>query len=202
MGSAVLNGTITWDGYLNCEGRFQYGKTPSLGTNTPWIGGALRNGDTFSQPIDGLAGNTIYYFRAQARNSKGIGSGSMLNFITVKGAMAIASVEILEPTDITEYSARLNGIVLNDGDDIGAVRFHYGLTTAYGMITGWQYGFATGDQFYADINSLAPETAYHCRAEFMTSPQVFSKDLSFSTLAELGGITLIDDEILHLMEAR
>lgn len=200
MGSAVLNGIIISAGGLPCEGRFQYGKTLALGTNTPWIGGALQDGDTFSQLITGLAGNTIYYFRAQARNSLGTSSGSTLNFITVQGAMAIASVEILSPTNITEYSARLNGIVINDGDDIGAVRFHYGLTTDYGMVTAWQQGFATLDTFYADIAGLSPASAYHCRAEFHSSPQVFSKDLSFSTLSELGGLTLVDEELLRQLE--
>jgi len=198
MGSAVLNGVIIDDGNLPCEGRFQYGKTPALGTDTPWRGGSLRNGDTFSQLITGLAGNTIYYFRAQARNSLGTSSGSILNFITAKGA--IASVEILSPTDITEYSATLNGMVLNSEDDVGSVRFQYGLTTAYGMMTPWQRGFATGDTFHADIRGLSPASAYHCRAEFGGSPSIFSKDLSFSTLAEIGGLTLVDEEILRLLE--
>jgi hypothetical protein len=200
MGSATLNGVIISAGGLPCEGRFQYGKTPALGTDTPWIGGALGDGDTFSQLITGLAGNTIYYFRAQARNSLGTSSGSILNFITAKGATAEASVEILSPTDITEYSATLNGMVLNSEDDAGSVRFQYGLTTAYGMMTAWQHGFATGNTFNADIRGLSPSSAYHCRAEFGGSPSIFSKDLSFSTLAEIGGITLVDEEILRLLE--
>lgn len=199
MGSAVLNGVIISAGGLPCEGRFQYGKTLALGTNTPWIGGALGDGDTFSQRITGLAGNTIYYFRAQARNSLGTSSGSILNFITAKGATE-ASVDILSPTNITECAATLNGMVLNSVEDVGSVRFHYGATALYGMRTGWQHGFTSGDLFNADIEGLSPGGAYHCRAELSGSPSVFSKDLSFSTLAELGGITLVDEELLRLLE--
>lgn len=200
MGSAVLNGEILDDGGLLCEGRFQYGRTSALGTNTPWIGSTLTTGDTFSQLITGLAGNKMYYFRAQARNGAGTSSGSILSFITTGAAHKLDSVDILSPTDITEFSATLNGVVMNSENDVGSVRFHYGLTTEYGMRTGWQHGFATLDLFHAGITGLALESAYHCRAEFGGSPSVFSRDLSFSTLSELGGLTLIDEEILRLLE--
>lgn len=200
MAQARLNGTIVDDGGLPCEGRFEYGTTPTLGTFTPWIAGAFRTGDSFYQLITGLAGNTVYYFYAEARNAMGTATaGSTLSFVTTKAEKA--AVEILAPTLITAHSARFHAIVSYHGDRPGNVRFHYGANISYGMRTPFQYGFATGDEFQADIDRLSEGTAYHCRAELQSSPPVYSKDLSFSTLAELGGITLIDDEILHLLEA-
>ena len=200
MAEATLNGTIVNDGGFPCEGRFQYGTTLALGTFTPWQGGALRTGDTFSQHIMGLAGRTVYYFRAEARNALGSATpGSILSFITTK--TLVAAVDILNPDNITEYRARLRGIVADQGDRPGAVRFNYGTTAAYGMVTPWQEGFGTGDEFQAVVSGLSPGMAYHARAEFRCSPSVFSKDLSFSTLAELGGLALVDDELMHLLEA-
>ncbi len=200
MAQARLNGTIVDDGGLDCDIRFQYGTTPALGTFTPWLAGAFRTGDSFYQLITGLAGNTIYYFRAEARNAIGTGTaGSTLSFITTKSE--VAAVGILAPSRITAHSARLHAVVSYHGDRPGNVRFHYGASIAYGMRTPWQWGFATGDEFQADIEGLSEASAYHCRAELQSSVPVYSKDLSFSTLAELGGITLIDDELLHLLEA-
>jgi len=198
MAQARLKGRIIDDGGLPCEARFQYGTTIAMGTYTPWLAGAFVTGDTFSQLVTGLPGNTIYYFQAEARNAMGPGlAGSMLSFITTRGL--IAAVDILPPTEITAHSAKLHGVVSYQGDRPGSVRFNYGLSTTYGMFTPWQYGFATGDEFRADIIGLSEESAYHCRAEFQGSPPIYSKDLSFSTLAELGGITLVDDELLHLL---
>ena len=200
MAQARLNGTIVDDGGLPCDIRFQYGVTPALGTFTPWFAGSFRTGDTFYQLVTGLAGNTIYYFQAEARNALGTGTaGSILSFIATRSE--VAAVDILTPTLITAHSARLHAVVSYHGDRPGNVRFHYGASIAYGMRTPYQYGFATGDEFDADIGGLSEGSAYHCRAELQSSPPVFSRDLSFSTLAEIGGITLIDDEMLHLLEA-
>jgi len=199
MAQATLNGTILDDGGLPCEARFQYGTTPGMGTFTAWLGGALRTGDTFSRTVTGLLGNTNYYFRAEVRNGLGTGTaGGILSFITT--GSIVASVAILPPTEVTEHQATLQGLVEQQGDRAGSVRFHYGTTRGYGNLTGYQGGFGTGDSFSATILGLRPETAYHCQAEFQSGTPVFSGDLTFSTLAELGGVTLVDDELLRLLE--
>jgi hypothetical protein len=179
--------------------QFEYGRTIALGTFTPWLGGWLRTGDAISYRITGLAANTIYYFRAIARNAIGTSYGSIIFFINTKGAPA--SIEILATTGITEHHAQLNGVVINDADRPGAVRFQYGATTDYGMVTPWQQGFATGDEFHAVIEGLSEGCVYHFRAEFQHSPPVYSKDGSFSTLSALGGLTLIDESLLYQLEA-
>ncbi len=198
MGNAVLNGTLTDDGGEVCDFRFQYGLTAALGTTTPWIPGAA-SADAFSRLITGLPGNTNYFFRAEVRNAAGTTVGAILNFITTKPALA--SVAALAATAITDHGATLNGVVEVDGGRAGAVRFGYGLTTAYGMITPWQQGFVTGDTFTAAVERLAEGQAYHFRAEFASSPGVHSRDLTFSTLSDLGGVCFIDDELLRILEA-
>jgi len=201
MAQATLNGIITDDGGLPCEGRFQYGLTIALGTFTPWIGGALWTGDPFSSLITGLLGNSIYYFRAEARNASGTGTaGSTLNFITTGAPATLMEVLALPAIDITERSGTIRGMVLNSLGQYGMVRFHYGATTAYGMKTPWQQGFTTGDEFHADIGNLAPESGYHYRAELHVSPSVFSRDAAFWTLAEVGGMVLLDEQMLQLLE--
>lgn len=202
MAEAILNGTILDDGGLPCEGRFNYGLTPALGTTTPWQGGALHTGDTFQQLVTGLFGNTIYYFRAEARNAAEVGTpGSILSLITISGVGGpMASVAAMAAINITDRSARIRGMVLDDGGRAGRVRFQYGLTSAYGVVTSWQDGFITGDDFYADISSLSPETAYHFQAQFQNNPLVSSGDAVFSTLGTPGGLAFVDDNILFLLE--
>jgi len=200
MAEATLNGIITDDGGLPCEYRFVYGPAAGPGGSTPWSGGWLVTGDTFSAKITGLLGNTNYYFRAEARNSKGSAVGSILNFITTKPSTSLMAVQVLPAINITENAARIRGVVVNSMGQTGQVRFHYGTTTKYGIVTSWQQGFATGDEFHADIQGLSPETGYHFIAEFKANPSIFSADASFWTLAEMGGMVLLDEQMLQLLE--
>lgn len=197
MAQATLNGILTNDGGAGCQVRFQWGSSPALGNFTPWQGGfALHTGAAFLSIITGLVGGLTYYFRSEAQNSIGSGLGAILSFI-----VALPAVAILPPTGIIDTEATLNGQVISDGGFPGTVRFQWGATSAYGMLTPWQDGFATGSLFSALITGLKPGTAYHCRAEFKNShgPPVFSRDLTFSTLPNQGGLVLIADDTLTLL---
>lgn len=204
MAQATLNGQIIDDGGLPCEGRFQYGTTTAMGTFTPWQGGALVTGSTFSALLTGLLGGTTYYFRAEVRNGVGVGTpGAILPFMTslLWGSILNPTVDILACSNITECTATLNGMVTFQGDTPGQARFHYGAGPSYGMVTAWQGGLGTGALFSADIQRLSPGCAYHCRAEFQNShgPPVFSGDITFSTLSDVGGMVLAGDDILNIL---
>ncbi len=57
-----------------CEVGFQWGPTTLYGKDTTWQGGK-QTGDAFWQVIASLEPDTVYHFRAQARNSVGTGTG-------------------------------------------------------------------------------------------------------------------------------
>ena len=113
-----------------------------------------------------------------------------------------ASVITLPATNITEHSARLNGIIAADGGEAGAIRFEWGGTTAYGNQTPWRGFFPTGYEFNEDLSRLAEGSGFHFRAQFRNSLGIFNgNDQAFSTLTPLGPVTLIEDELTYLLEA-
>ncbi|MDP2659853.1 MAG: hypothetical protein Q8R28_03900 [Dehalococcoidia bacterium] len=201
MGEATLNGQIVDDGGLVCEVRFEYGQTLALGTFTPWFGGFFVTGNTFYQVITGLAGDTVYYFRAHARNSQGSATaGGILLFRTTSQAQAEVATQ--PATGITENTAVLNGMVVNHAGKLGSVRFQYGGSTSYGQVTAWQDGFQAGNSFLAAVSGLSPGAAYHFRAQFQHpgSPPVNGADMTFSTLSMVGLGVALGDDLLALLE--
>lgn len=86
--SATLNGSVNSNNYNNQYNNnsstntwFEYGTNYNLGNTTPQnYSGSYSN--SFSQSITGLQQNTIYYFRAVARNSQGTVYGNILSFTT------------------------------------------------------------------------------------------------------------------------
>lgn len=97
--TATLNGMITNDGGEFCQYRFEYDTDSGdpYAQHTEWADGKV-TGDAFTETIVGLAQDTTYYFRAQAQNSGGVGSGEELSFTSPK----LFSVTIgASPDDIT-----------------------------------------------------------------------------------------------------
>lgn len=79
--SGILHGLVLNDGGQPVETRFQYGTSQAYSTNTPWASGMM-TGDEFSKFLANLESNTTYNFRAQVKNTAGIGSGSNMTFET------------------------------------------------------------------------------------------------------------------------
>lgn len=193
--TATLNGTLNDDGGEACECGFEWGETPALGNTTPTQSGTT--GTTFSFNLSGLTPGKTYYFRAFATNSAGTGYGAILSFTLKVGA----TVMTLPATHITEHAARLHGVVIDDAGRMGEVRFQWGLTAQYGANTPWIGGHITGDEFEYDLPSLAEGTGYHFRAQFRNLAIVSGKDMVFHTLVPLGPVTLIPEDLVHLLEA-
>lgn len=87
--SAVLNGELTSFGDDDeiTEYGFYYGTTSSPSTKKK-VGDDddnLDEGDEFDLKLTGLKPDTKYYFKAYARNSEGIGYGSVKSFTTKEG---------------------------------------------------------------------------------------------------------------------
>ena len=81
--AAILNGIISDDGGEACQYRFEYDTDSGepYAHHTYWTGNVI-TGQSFGEAISDLAKGTKYYFRAQARNSAGTGTGSEQSFLT------------------------------------------------------------------------------------------------------------------------
>lgn len=78
--SATLNATITSTGNAVIdEAGFAWGRTTSCSDG--WVDGQL-SGENFNCTLSGLMPSTTYYFKAQAHNSIGWGTGTTLSFTT------------------------------------------------------------------------------------------------------------------------
>src|SRR6185436_8701423 len=88
--------------------------------------------------------------------------------------------------NIQEASARLNGFVSPHGNTT-SVHFEWGLTTAYGNVTGIQSTGVAETAFLDSIASLSVNTTYHFRAVASNiAGTVTGVDRSFTTLASGG----------------
>jgi len=94
--TARLNSTLTDDGGEACEVRFQYyaDGDPAWGEETAWTGSYTTEQQPYADIID-LTNNTLYHFRAQAKNSIATASGASTDFTT--------SNAVLEPTNFTAF---------------------------------------------------------------------------------------------------
>ena len=90
--TATLNGSITAEGGASSTiVGFQYGLTTSYGSEatSTYTGGT----GAFSKAITGLTASTLYYFKAEAKNSQGWGYGSDATLTTGAPAPQIGYVD-------------------------------------------------------------------------------------------------------------
>ena len=81
--TVTVNGLLVDDGGEVCQYRFEYdidSGTP-YAFSTAWTGAKV-SGQTFSGSLSSLTEGELYYFRAQANNSGGIGNGTEKTFLT------------------------------------------------------------------------------------------------------------------------
>jgi len=88
VSKATLHGILTDDGGEPCDCGFEWGLTAGYGNETPWQSGK-HTGDAFVQPLAGLEADTVYHFRARARNSAGLASGADMIFRTLKETIEV-----------------------------------------------------------------------------------------------------------------
>ncbi|MBA7680459.1 hypothetical protein ES703_88775 [subsurface metagenome] len=156
--AAALNGELTYDGEEACDCGFEWGLTMAYGNTTPTQ--SRTTGQTFSQPISGLAPNTPYHFRACATNSSGTSYGPDRSFTT----LASAPLATTDPaTGLGAVLATINGTLDDDIGEVCQCGFEWGLDTSYGTITATE-SKVTGETFSQVIGGLMPCTIYHFRA--------------------------------------
>lgn len=196
--AVVLTASLTDDAWEDCSVRFEYGLTAALGINTPWRSGKVA-GDTIGETLTGLPNNTTYYYRAAVKSAAGTVYSATATFTTPTGP---PSIETLAATNITPISARLNALVTRDNGLGCQVKFEWGSTPAYGMVTDWILGgFLAGDTAYVDIDNIASGAVFHFRAvirdKYGTS---YGADATFSTPTYRGEMSGIDTLLALVLE--
>jgi len=87
--TAQLNSTLDDDGGEACDVRFQYYTSENWTAcdNTTWIAGYNTGEHPFAN-VSGLTNNTLYYFRAQAKNNITTANGTAQSFTTTNAVLA------------------------------------------------------------------------------------------------------------------
>lgn len=99
LSKAMLRGILADDGGQACDSSFEWGLTTDYGNETPWQSDK-NTGDAFIQMIASLEPDTVYHFRARARNSVGSATGTDQVLRTLK-----ETVEV--PGSLFDQSLRL-----------------------------------------------------------------------------------------------
>jgi len=167
--TAYLRGRVIEDWGLSCEYHFIYwpASDPNAAIETPWRC-CVNKGQIFQEKIEGLSPSTTYFYRAQAQNSLGSGTGEDLAFTTLSG-------------HALQISAGAGGIVETPGQGT----FLYAHGTVVSILAtpepGYQFTNWSGT-FWSASNpaQLTMESDHEIRANFKKSGPPGPRDLGFS----------------------
>ena len=175
--SATLNGSVDPGGLRIVKRRIEYGTDDNVSDldDTKDADCDLNDGDSedFDATITGLNDNTEYFFRACAEDDDGDEQcGSIESFETDNEDNFVPEVDFNTPfvvttvvTNVTGSSAKLNGLLTNDGNSSTTGYFEWGSTNSLGLTTTDQsLGLGDGIAFGNFIVGLQPTTIYYYRA--------------------------------------
>ncbi len=154
------------------------------------------NGDAAPEPDETFYVNITNVTGANLADGQGLGTITNDDWTSIVATSAA--------TDITSTTAAVNGSVNAMGGST-AVRFEYGLTTAYGSSIVAAESPLTGSLLvpvHADLSNLIPDTTYHYRAVGMNSyGTTYGQDQTFLTLNSLVTATIHDAAHATLISA-
>lgn len=138
-----------------------------------------------------LSGKQTYYLKAYATNSIGTSYSNEVSFTT---PVSYVGVTTNKPTNITQTTALLNGLVNNtSGANVTEQGFVYGLTANPTLTSGTKL-VPTGKVDSITVTGLTANTAYHVRA--YATNQIgtnYGADVSFTTLPNITKFFVVGD---------
>lgn len=206
--NVVCYGTVLSDGgdSIRERGICWYGEPypTSVSEHTPPVISDHRmvaGGDlgSFSRVLNHYGSDSIYYFRAYARNDVGVSYGSEMGFRCIFDPNLdnpddepgtpipvlledLPTVTISPVTDITENHATCRGAIIDNG---GSAIIDKGFCWRTDDNPDYEYICVTESDFAYTLNNLAPNTAYYVRAyAFNGKGTGYSNEISFTTLEE------------------
>ena len=185
--NAITSGSATLNGFVSKFNEpvslfFEYGQSLAFG-NVIQASPALVN-DTMihyiQANISGLQNNSHYYFRLKGVTPSSTYYGETKTFLAFMSVFAVT----LNASDITLSASRLNGAVNNNGLPT-ALKFEYGLTSAYGneisAVPDSVFG-SISIQTSVIVNGLTPDSTYHFRIKAVNQNCTsYGDDMTFIT---------------------
>ncbi len=188
--SATLQFEITDDGNPDgCESwSASCGYKPHESDTWIWLDSLMGAGEgILQQNVTGLNPNTQYDVTSRIINAAGIAYGDVETF-WVQVQQGILSVTTLPARNITQKSAELELLLLDDGDPSivtqADTRFVYGCSGKKSKTTDWM-STTEAQQSSVIINGLEPDTIYWYYSQAINSAgMVDGNTLSFKTLPD------------------
>jgi len=140
----------------------------------------------------GLNPNTKYYWKVVAKDSKGaITIGPEWSFTTLLGSSK-PSVTTSAVTEITPTSARIGGIVTNDGGSVVTERGIFWSINQNPELTGTRLQIGSGiGSFSTTLNNLSSNKTYYIRAYAINAQGTeYGTQIPFTTVDNSGTSTL------------
>lgn len=158
--------------------------------------------DSFSCVLNEYGPDSIYYFRAYARNDVGVSYGSEKGFVCIFDPNLddlnnvipvlledLPSVITYPVTDVTENQAVCHGAITDNG---GSAIIEKGFCWRKQNTLSYIYESVLGsDEFFGTLNNLVPNTTYYVRAYAINKKGVgYGKEVSFELDDNGGGESL------------
>lgn len=201
--SVILSASINPNGNPT-TGWFQISTNSAMNypteTNHVYVGSS-RSETSFTDTINGLSPNTVYYYRALANNGYSTTKGNILSFST-KSYNDVSSVNYMntsynnatvytnptvysnnnayqyngtsEIVNITATGAIMNAVFTNPNGSPAQGFFEWGTTTSFGNVTETiNLGTNYSSPFSGTLSGLTPNTKYYFRAVVLQNGQTY-----------------------------
>lgn len=186
--SASIHATILSSGSGSIiENGFYYGIYPNP---TEKIICNISSHQNMALHLTNLLDNTIYYYKAFARNEKGEGSGEVLSFKTTEISLPTTKTNII--SGITSTTAICEGEIINDGGGIINERGICYATHSTPTISDFSVrSVEMARVFICKLTNLVPATEYYCRAYSINERGIsYGNIMTFTTSNEIADKTL------------